>query len=64
MNKNALPKGQTATPDSQRAIRAPESNEAELLPTPPLDTALTQALETTLGEWRSAADDAAFKDLA
>jgi hypothetical protein len=64
MNRNALPKGGTSVPNSQRAVSVPESNEAEVLRTTPLDVAFVQALEATLSEWDSAADDAAFKDLA
>ena len=37
--------------------------ETAVLPTPALDSAFAQALEETLREWESAADDAAFKDL-
>jgi antitoxin PrlF len=38
-------------------------NEVRLRRATPLDMAFNQALEATLGEWHSAADDKAFKDL-
>ena len=63
MNKNALPKGWTSAPNSQRTMSVPESNEAGVLRTTLLDLAFVQALEATLGEWSSAADDAAFEEL-
>ncbi len=40
-----------------------ENGEVKLRRTSPLDLAFAQALEGTLEEWSSAADDAAFKDL-
>lgn len=41
-----------------------KGNEVRLLRASPLDLAFAQALEGTPSEWSSAADDAAFKDLA
>lgn len=38
-------------------------NEVKLRRATPLDLAFNQALAGTLGEWHSAADDKAFKDL-
>ena len=40
-----------------------KGDEVRLLRASPLEVAFAQALEGTLTEWRSAADDAAFKDL-
>ena len=40
-----------------------KGGEVRLLRASPLDVAFAQALEGTLTEWSSAADDAAFKDL-
>lgn len=40
-----------------------EGNEVRLRRASPLDLAFTQALEGTLAEWSSAADNQAFKDL-
>lgn len=40
-----------------------DGNEVRLRRASPLDLAFTQALEGTLSEWSSRADDQAFKDL-
>lgn len=40
-----------------------EGNQVRLLRTTPLDLAFANALEGTLGEWSSQADELAFKDL-
>ncbi|HQS31091.1 MAG: AbrB family transcriptional regulator [Polaromonas sp. 39-63-203] len=40
-----------------------DGNEVRLRRATPLDLAFTQALEGTLTEWSSKADDRAFKDL-
>ncbi len=40
-----------------------DGNEVKLRRATPLDLAFTQALEGTLSEWSSKADDRAFKDL-
>lgn len=40
-----------------------DGNEVRLRRATPLDLAFTQALEGTLTEWASEADDRAFKDL-
>lgn len=40
-----------------------DGNEVKLRRATPLDLAFTQALEGTLSEWSSQADDRAFKDL-
>ncbi|WP_309683646.1 type II toxin-antitoxin system PrlF family antitoxin [Polaromonas sp.] len=40
-----------------------DGNEVRLRRASPLDLAFTQALEGTLSEWSSPADDQAFKDL-
>jgi len=40
-----------------------DGNEVKLRRATPLDLAFTQALEGTLSEWSSKADDQAFKDL-
>jgi AbrB family looped-hinge helix DNA binding protein len=40
-----------------------DGNEVRLRRATPLDLAFTQALEGTLTEWSSTADDRAFKDL-
>jgi antitoxin PrlF len=40
-----------------------EGSQVKLRHVTPLDIAFSQALEGTLGEWSSTADDKAFKDL-